>query len=293
LDVLRAAPAELSAAGYADLLAKVTSGADWLLADALAVEPIHAPAWEIVQGNLKAALNDPAGVKDRRSDAIERLAEGLFLSGFAMQVAGSSRPASGAEHQFSHLWDMQHHTNAGATPLHGFKVAIGTLASAALYEYLLAQPLELLEVDRCCQEWRRWPEIEIFLRKLFGNSELNAVALQETRAKHVDARALREQLLNLRAQWVELRPRLRQQLPSVAELKRWLRAAGAPTEPGQIGISPQRLRDSFLQAYFMRRRFTVLDVAVRAGLLEKALAHLFSGTAFRDEHASVPIKRAL
>jgi glycerol-1-phosphate dehydrogenase [NAD(P)+] len=274
MEILQAAPAELTAAGYADLLAKVTAGADWLLADALAVEAVQAQAWEIVQGNLRSALKDPAGVKRRDSIAIRHLTEGLILSGFAMQVAGSSRPASGAEHQFSHLWDMQHHTHAGAVPLHGFKVAIGTVAVAALYEYLLEQPLETLDVNACCEHWPPCATVERTVRDLFGNSDLAVVALQETRAKYVDAAGLREQLLRLRRVWPELRTRLRKQLVPLSELKKMLRAAGAPSEPEQISLSPERLRDSFRLAYFIRRRFTVLDLAVRTGLLDKALFSL-------------------
>jgi glycerol-1-phosphate dehydrogenase [NAD(P)+] len=51
--------------------------------------------------------------------------------------------------------------------------------------------------------------------------------------------------------------------------------AGAPTSPEQIGISRTRLRDSFRQAYFIRRRFTALDLAVRTGLLDRALDQIF------------------
>ena len=75
------------------------------------------------------------------------------MSGFAMQAAQSSRPASGAEHQFSHLWDMQHHTHDGVAPSHGFKVGIGTLASLALYEVLLRRDLEHLDVDAAVARW--------------------------------------------------------------------------------------------------------------------------------------------
>jgi glycerol-1-phosphate dehydrogenase [NAD(P)+] len=47
-----------------------------------------------------------------------------------------------------------------------------------------------------------------------------------------------------------------------------LRAAGAPHLPEQIGISPSRLWDSHRLAYHLRRRYTVLDLAVQTGLLE-------------------------
>src|SRR5439155_283179 len=82
---------------------------------------------------LRESLLDPAAVRAGDETAIRRLTEGLFLSGFAMQRHQSSRPASGAEHQFSHLWDMQHATAAS----HGFKVGVATVAVARLYERLM------------------------------------------------------------------------------------------------------------------------------------------------------------
>ena len=63
LDVICAAPVELNASGYADLLAKTTAGADWLVADALGVEAIDRTAWAIVQGGLRQAVANPAGVR--------------------------------------------------------------------------------------------------------------------------------------------------------------------------------------------------------------------------------------
>jgi len=50
---------------------------------------------------------------------------------------------------------------------------------------------------------------------------------------------------------------------------------GAPTEPEQIGISRERLRRTCWQAFFIRRRFTVLDLAARTGLLKPCLDRIF------------------
>jgi glycerol-1-phosphate dehydrogenase [NAD(P)+] len=58
-----------------------------------------------------------------------------------------------------------------------------------------------------------------------------------------------------------------------------LREAGAPYESEQIGVSPERLRRSYWQAYHIRRRFTVLDFARRTGLLEPSLDRVFSSHA--------------
>ena len=148
-DVIAAAPREMNAWGCADLLAKMTAGADWIVADELGVEPIDADAWQMVQTPLREWTADADGIRRGDRGAIGKLVSGLIVSGFAMQATRSSRPASGAEHQFSHLWDMQHATDAS----HGAKVGVATVAVARLYEAILRQPLDRIDVDRIVSNW--------------------------------------------------------------------------------------------------------------------------------------------
>jgi glycerol-1-phosphate dehydrogenase [NAD(P)+] len=265
----------MNAWGYADLLAKVPAGADWILADALAGEAIDPRAWSIVQPRLRELLGGPEGVRSRQPEAIARLVEGLMLAGFAMQASRSSRAASGAEHQFSHLWDMQHHTHEGRAPSHGFKVGIGTLASTALCEFMLTQSLDQLDIEACIATWPDESGRARAVRECFGEGELTALALHESGAKALEAPALRAHLEQVRRLWPELRGRVREQLIPFARLKAMLQDVGAPVEPEQIGITRQRLRESYRQACFIRRRFTVLDLAIRTGYLDRALDHIF------------------
>jgi glycerol-1-phosphate dehydrogenase [NAD(P)+] len=133
LEVLAGAPSEMTASGYGDLLGKVTAGADWLVADALGLEPVDPKVWELVQGPLPAAVGRPDELAAGGREALERLVEGLVMSGLAMQAHASSRPASGAEHQFSHLWEMEGLGHDRRPPLsHGFKVGVGSVAVAPL-----------------------------------------------------------------------------------------------------------------------------------------------------------------
>jgi glycerol-1-phosphate dehydrogenase [NAD(P)+] len=275
LDVIAAAPAELTAAGYADLLAKLTAGADWILADALEVEPIDRVAWDLVQAPLMECVSEPQAVRRGETNAVRRLTRGLMMGGFAMQWTKTSRPASGAEHQFSHLWDMQHHTHDGRAPSHGFKVAIGTLAVARLYECLLEIPLEALDVERAVSAWPTGHQWDARIVELLGEGELAQKAQTEMAAKAIAPAALRERLARLRAVWPELRERLRQRLLPAERLAEMLGAAGAPTHASEIGISQERLQVSFRQAYLIRRRFTVLDLAMQAGVFEECLQRLF------------------
>lgn len=278
IDVIAGAPEWMTASGYADLSAKVTAGADWILADALGAEPIDPRAWAIVQGGLRDSLVDPAGCRTGKVDAIAPLVEGLMLGGFAMQWSKTSRPASGAEHQFSHLWDMEHHTHDGEAPSHGFKVGIATLAVTRFYEQLMAHDFSQLDIEACVADWPTTDTIEPHARKKFAGTDFVDTAITETRVKHVTPTVLRQQLEQLKATWPEIRARLQAQLLPSSEMRRRLEAVGAPTEPEQIGITRSRLRDSFSRAYHIRRRFTVLDVAVRTQTMDTLLAGLFGPT---------------
>lgn len=276
LDVICKAPGELNAAGYADLAAKVPAGADWLIAEALGVEAIDPQAWTMVQEPLRAWLDDPAAVRRGEFDAIAGLVEGLLMTGFAMQWCKSSRPASGAEHQFSHLWDMQGHHYHGRIPYHGYKVAIGTLASTRLYEELLARPLSDIDVDRACAAWPDLADLEQEIGRTHPLPDLRTVALQESKAKYISRDDLRHRLERLQRVWAGLRSRLERHLIPANDLRQMLHEAGAPGRPGQIGIDLDRLRRSYHEAQQIRRRFTVLDLAAQTDLMRDCLERIFA-----------------
>jgi glycerol-1-phosphate dehydrogenase [NAD(P)+] len=172
VDVLRAAPAAMTGSGYADLMSEVTARADWLVADALGIEAIHPVAWRIVQTELRRWISRPSELRAGDPGAFEDLFEGLSMNGFAMQAMRSSRPASGAEHLFSHIWEMEHLQVDGAPVSHGFKLAIGTLAATALMERLLARDALTLDIPLQCRQWGSWEQREAEVRNAFASSPI-------------------------------------------------------------------------------------------------------------------------
>jgi glycerol-1-phosphate dehydrogenase [NAD(P)+] len=160
---------------------------------------------------------------------------------------------------------MQHHTHNGKAPSHGFKVGVATLAVARLYETMLKHGR--IEPTGDANPAPTTANVD----RLFEPGELRDKAIEETKAKKFSA----EHAKRLQAKWPDLKEKLRAQLPSVQQVTEMLRKAGAPTEPEQIGISKQRLRNSFRMAYHIRRRFTILDVAVMTGLLDRCLDQIF------------------
>jgi len=270
------APKELAASGYADLIAKIPAGADWMLAETVGSEAIDRFAWDLVQNGLRDSLADPAAVYAGDVKKTEALSEGLLMSGFAMQAIQSSRPASGTEHQFSHCWDMEDLCFEGKHVSHGFKVGIGTLASTASLEFLLKKDLENLNVDQCVEQWKSWEELECEIREVFaGKSGHLARGLQETRNKYVDKEGLRKQLEALKVAWPKLKEQIREQIIPFEEVRNNLRLVGAPYEPEQIGVSRERLRKTFSYIPYMRSRFTNIDVVYRCGFMAELTEYLF------------------
>src|SRR5215217_5720805 len=178
LEILQNAPEDMTASGYADLLGKVTSGADWLIADALGVEKIDPARWSLVQDHLREWTDSPAELRAGDQESTERLTEGLILSGLGMQSYQSSRTASGAEHQFSHLWEMEGLGKDADLPLsHGFKVGVGSVAIAALYERVLERDLGDLDIVAPREYWPTREEMERSVRAQHKSTDLEEGAV--------------------------------------------------------------------------------------------------------------------
>lgn len=276
LEVTARAPQWMVASGYGDLAAKIPGGADWILADAAGVEPIDEDVWSLVQSGVRDALAHPTELAAGAPEAFEGLVNGLVLSGLAMQVHGGTRPASGAEHYFSHIWELDHLGADDDPPLsHGFKVAIGTLAMLAFYEPFMARGLADLDVDAAVDAWPSWQAVEADIRATF-TGPLADHAVKETKVKHVDPDGLRARLETLKAAWPRTRERLAAQLVPAADFQAQLRAAGAPSRPQDIGLSVQQLRETFPKAMYYRSRYTVLDVAREAGWFDELVEQTFA-----------------
>ena len=276
LNVLVHAPPQMNATGYGDLLGKVTAGADWILADALEAEPIDRRAWALVQDSLREWTGKPQLLHAGDARTIEYLFEGLILTGVAMQISGSSRPASGCEHRFSHLWEMQALGHGHPAVPHGFKVGVGAIAGAALYERLLARDLTHLDIDGLGRAWPSREQVERMVRQGHDIPPLAENAVEESLAKYITPVQLGQRLRLIQERWPAIREQLAGQLLTADQLRGLLAAAGCPTDPAAIGISLAQLRESYWLARTIRSRYTVLDLVTETGVLDACVGELFA-----------------
>ena len=277
LDVMRTAPAWMAASGFADLMAKVPAGADWILAYELGASVWHDSSWHTVQDGLKDSIGDPEGVVAMKTEPLARFVEGLMLGGFAMQDMQSSRPASGAEHLFSHLLEMRDHTFKGEIVPHGIQVGVFTLFMCRVYEQMLAFDYSSLDVESCLANWKPLEEQEKIGEAMFAGTKFPEIGVKAVRAKFVDRETTRARLESFKARWPQVKARLEAQLIPSAEIERRLKVVGAPTTPEGIGSTVEASLKDARKTIFMRDRYMALDFLALTGQLDAFAARAFAG----------------
>ncbi|WP_055588153.1 iron-containing alcohol dehydrogenase family protein [Peterkaempfera griseoplana] len=120
LDVIRSAPKRFVAAGIGDAISNISACADWELSQRVTREPVDGLAIAMARSAGEVLLRHPGTLED--TELLTALAESLVLSGISMNIAGSTRPSSGACHEISHALDILYPKRSAQ---HGEQVGIG------------------------------------------------------------------------------------------------------------------------------------------------------------------------
>ena len=275
-DVIAAAPKEMTAAGYADLAAKVPAGAEWMISDFVGTELIQSDAWHVLQDYLDDFLSRPEAVAAGDPDAIADIFEGLTLSGIAMQAARSSRPASCCDHLFSHILDMTEHRFNGKLQSHGFQVAVGTMTMCAAFDELFKLDLTQLDVDACVKAWPTLEQEQERALQLFKDFPAPKLGYTQITQKYQGPAEIRRQLEKLKAEGPSFKQKLQAQVWPFEKMQAAFKAAGAPYDPSMIGVSREQLRDMFPIVQMMRFRYNLLDLAKRGGFYDAIVNPIFA-----------------
>jgi glycerol-1-phosphate dehydrogenase [NAD(P)+] len=264
LPTLCAAPRCMIAAGFGDLLAKLTSIADWELGALLWDEPYDA---EIARRSRAAALSAAAradAVAAASEDGVRDLFNGLIESGFCMLDFGETRPASGYEHHMSHFWEMKLLREGRHSVLHGAKVGIAVLISARRYAAIRTLSREeaaerlagFVPLSRAAQEQ--------VIRDAYGPIADQIIPIQEPflSLEVADLRRLSE---NIVAEWDAIQ-RIAATVPPADQIEGWLRRAGGPVTGAAIGLSDAEITQGIACGHYYRNRFTVGKLSWMLGI---------------------------
>ncbi|NHX35707.1 MULTISPECIES: NAD(P)-dependent glycerol-1-phosphate dehydrogenase [Halolamina] len=129
-EVIADAPWELTTAGCADIISNYTAVADWKLAQRLKGVEYSEYGGALSQMTAEMLVDNADLIRPGLEESAWIVVKALVASGVAMSIAGSSRPASGAEHLFSHQLDRI----APGRALHGHQVGVGSIMTAYLHD---------------------------------------------------------------------------------------------------------------------------------------------------------------
>ncbi|MFN3330919.1 MAG: sn-glycerol-1-phosphate dehydrogenase, partial [Caldilinea sp.] len=264
LNVLSDAPRAMIAAGFADILGKFTSVADFRLGHLLYNERYDAEIAQRTYAVAKVCEEHAEAIGQATPESIRLLMHALIESGLIILDFGDSASASGAEHHMSHFWEMMLLREGRPAILHGAKVGVATVMIADLYAQVRA--LSRAEVaDRL--EAAALPEKDAemaAIRSVFG-AEAEAVA--RNHALYLDMTpddydAIKRRILE---RWDEIQV-IAAQVPPPDEIARLLAVVGGATTVAELGLTDAEAALALDNGHYLRNRFTVRKLVRVLGL---------------------------
>jgi len=251
--VIVEAPFEMTAAGFGDQMAKPISTADWVMNHFLFDEYFCSTCSEMITHLDTQYMAHPEKIKARNPESIQALFQSLLYSGITMSLVGSSAPASGGEHMFSHTLDMIALTYQKPHDLHGKQVGLGCIFAAALYE-------KILEIKA-----PSWKFLPVEIDRDFWGPIADAVA-HEYAQKQPSLQTMRDKLSDVHT-WQLFLEQLKPRLRSPQQIKEALQAAGAVHCIMDLKCSADQVLTALQHQHEIRQRVTVIDLAWSLGLL--------------------------
>jgi len=267
LPTLCAAPKNMIAAGFGDVLGKFTSLADWKLGRLIWDEPYDDSVAEQTRNALCRCVDHAADIGAADPIGVRTLMEALIASGVAMLRFGDSRPASGAEHHLSHYWEMRLLLEGRPAILHGAKVGVATLRIAGWYDRIRD-----LSPDAAARRLRsttlpRYEDLTARLRQVYGPAAEQVIDYHQEFLR-IDPARHKALIARVLASWATIQD-IARQVPPPEELAGLLRVAGGPNTPEALGLSADDADTAESYAHYLRPRFTVLKLARLLGLLRE------------------------
>lgn len=259
-EALARAPRPMTAAGFGDMICKFSAVADWRLGALLWGEPFDEAIARRSAAAAEACVEAASEIGASSLEGLSILMAALVESGLCMAEAGHSRPASGAEHQFSHYWEMRLLREGRPPILHGLKVAVGTLETARLWDGIRDMPRAVAAEKLALSRLPTRAEEERLIRKAYGGESAEVIASQERRLSmgEIEYEQLKKKLIE---GWDAIRG-FAASVPSAAETKRLLALARCPTDPRELGLGRREIALGLKSAHYMRDRFTIKKLSL-------------------------------
>jgi glycerol-1-phosphate dehydrogenase [NAD(P)+] len=254
LPTLCDAPRALTAAGFGDLIAKLTSVSDWEIGHLVWDEPFDPEIARRARGAVWQCVEKLDALAARECEGVEALFNGLIESGFCMLDFGETRPASGYEHHISHFWEMLLLREGRHSVFHGAKVGVGVLASARVYDRLRQVSREEAAERLAAASLPDSATDEAAIRAAYGKQAESVIQAHEPilRMTPSEFEGIKARISE---RWTEIEQAI-ERVPPESVMRGWLERLDGATGPAEITISNEEYRLGLDIAHFYRARFT-------------------------------------
>ena len=265
-DIIRLAPMRMLQAGLGDMLAKYVALCEWRISHLVTDEYYCADIAALMRKALARIVAVAPKLKERDADAVQATVEGLILSGLAMAYAEISRPASGLEHYFSHLWEMMALDRGTPYELHGIQVGVGTLLTLKIYDWIRTIRPDRAKAEAFMSSFtdEAWQEQT---RRIFGKAA-QAVIDAEHNQHHKNApERQRKHFARIEAHWDEILKIIDEELPPTKDIAALMASLEMPMVPADLGISAEDTHNAFIGSRDIRDKYLTSTMLWEMGLM--------------------------
>ncbi len=255
------------------MIAKYVSVCEWRISHIVYGDAYCEEIADLVRHCLKKIVDQADGLMRREPEALKAVLEGLVISGLAMAFAEISRPASGLEHYFSHMWEMQALQRGEPSDLHGIQVGVGTQLVLWIYENMLsgdAVDTEKAEAAMRAFDPEKW---EARMRDIFGSVAPTVLEIERKVGKN-RPETQKAHLKTICGHWGEIRDIIRAELPSREWILELMKRCGMPVYPADLGISMRDTLDAFIGSREIRDKYLTSSLLWDMGLTEETAEKL-------------------
>ncbi len=267
VDLLSNAPRKMLVAGVGDMLAKYVSICEWRIAALVCGEYYCEEIANLIRTAVRKIVESADGLLAGDPTAVSAVFDGLSAGSVAMNYAGLSRPASGTEHYFSHVWDMRGAEFGDTIELHGIQCAIGTLLALRLYDKFKTVTPDRARAIAYAENFDldAWSER---LRVLLGKSAESMIALEKKEGKY-DVSKHHARLEVILSHWEEIQAIIAEELPSAEFVESLMKKLGLPTDVREIGIDPTNLGEVFRATKDIRDKYVLSRLLWDLGIIDE------------------------
>ncbi|HPJ03623.1 MAG TPA: sn-glycerol-1-phosphate dehydrogenase [Candidatus Limiplasma sp.] len=266
IDIIKNAPDRMLWAGLGDMLAKYIALCEWRISHIVTGEYYCERVADLMRSSLNKIVAAAPRLMQRDSEVIRAVTEGLILSGIAMSFARISRPASGLEHYFSHLWEMFALDRGESSELHGIQVGVGTYICLKIYDRLRMITPDRALAEKAMREFdpAAW---EAEVRRIFGKASQTLIESEYAIWHKNDPARHRQRLDIILKHWDEIQQIILEEIPRTDFIVSLMQTVGMPVKPDDIAENKQDTKDAFLASRDIRDKYLTSSLLWDLGLL--------------------------